>query len=523
MFGRLRTRLVLVSAFVAALVSGTASAAQADETTGSIAGHFVTASQGVPDVQVIVYTPDFNAVDGGFARTDQSGYYQIDGLAPGDYLVEFTKYPDLDQWAFGHLSPFEADLIHVIAGQTTTVDDSTDGTTLPPPPVPGSISVTVTDKTTGQPIQHFCAEAFGDIAARACTDTGTAVMNDLPPGTYSVDVLDLPAQYFPPPSQNGVEVTSGQTTSVSFEAEAGGFVSTTVLDAATGAPLADVAVESWQVGSRAFGLSGGHRSDDQGRVTIGPLTAGDYRLYADPQDGTHGAQWVGPDGGTGSRDEARNVAVHVGETVSVPAIRLDRPGTVSGRVVDAATGRPVPDICAHPFAASTDAGPDFGPQCSDEQGRYTIGGLGPYLWPIEFSDVTGRYAWQWSGDTANQRVADPVRVHVGRTTTEDAHLLTAARITGHVLTPDGQPAADSMLFSVSAVTGDEAGPLTFVQADGQYTLKGLTGEKVKVLLETYPGLAMVWWQNAPTFAEATPIKVPWQGTVTGIDFVAPAA
>ena len=105
----------------------------------------------------------------------------------------------------------------------------------------------------------------------------------------------------------------------------------------------------------------------------------------------------------------------------------------------------------------------------------------------------------------------------------NAQLRPGARFTGDARTAAGQPATNSAVFAVSAATGDEAGPLTLVEEDGGYILKGLTGEKVQALLSPYPSGTNLWWRTSASFDQATSIRVPWTGTVTGINFTIPAA
>lgn len=74
----------------------------------------------------------------------------------------------------------------------------------------------------------------------------------------------------------------------------------------------------------------------------------------------------------GDRHQARHVTVAAGESATLPPVRLD-------------------------------------PACADELGRYTLRGLGPYAWPVEFTDFSGAHAWQWPGGASNRHEAERVR------------------------------------------------------------------------------------------------------------------
>ncbi|HEV8560678.1 MAG TPA: hypothetical protein VGR06_30490 [Actinophytocola sp.] len=101
-----------------------------------------------------------------------------------------------------------------------------------------------------------------------------------------------------------------------------GSVAVTAADQPTGAPIARFC------------------SGPDGRVTITNMHTAPYQLYVFARDGVHGDQWVGRHGGTGSRFLARTVNATGGQTMSVPPIRLDGAGSISGTVVDQATGAP---------------------------------------------------------------------------------------------------------------------------------------------------------------------------------------
>ena len=76
-----------------------------------------------------------------------------------------------------------------------------------------------------------------------------------------------------------------------------------------------------------------------GTLTVGGagafhLTAGTYNLFTWADDGVHGHQWVGTDGGTGAQAKGRLVTVRSGRTTAVPPVRLDRAGTITGMVTE---------------------------------------------------------------------------------------------------------------------------------------------------------------------------------------------
>ena len=52
----------------------------------------------------------------------------------------------------------------------------------------------------------------------------------------------------------------------------------------------------------------------------------------------HGHQWVGPTGGTGLKQNASVITLTAGQAVTIPDIRMDKAGILTGVIRDKATG-----------------------------------------------------------------------------------------------------------------------------------------------------------------------------------------
>jgi len=141
----------------------------------------------------------------------------------------------------------------------------------------------------------------------------------------------------------------------------------------------------------------------------------------------------------------------------------------------------------------------------DAQGRYALGGLGPYRWPVRYSaGYSDPVAWQWSGGTANRYDAYRVRVTAGQATTEDFQVAPAGTLTGRILHPDGSVFTDPVTIQTyNAVTGDLAAPVAY-GANGTFTISGLTTEDIKIQYEAglYPD-----GFSGPAFDDTAPIRV----------------
>jgi hypothetical protein len=267
-----------------------------------------------------------------------------------------------------------------------------------------------------------------------------------------------------------------------------------------------------------------YKTDGNGDVIIGELPAATYSLLVVPQLSDHGIQWVGQGGGTGSQYEALQLEMEVGKATQVDPIRLDPPGTLSGVVRDAANGQPT-TACASvlpvkPSAHDSRLG-GFG--CTDGNGRHEISDLGPYKWPVLFTNngTGGNVAWQWSGGVADRLDAKRYAVQSGMVTTADARLMPAGALAGRTLERDGSPFDGSVRVSAfNKLTGDYAGE----EGDGwygTYSLTGLAAQQIKIQYWA-DGRSRIWYKNAPSWDEASPVAVQ-AGRERTLDLVVPPA
>lgn len=510
-----RSRISGCLAVALLLVSGSAAVAGADPETARVVGH-ITKPNGTPAAGAQV--SGLNSQTGQFmfsTRTDATGSYASGTLAPGTYKIQIIDRFFNTQWARQKRSFVEAESFTVATGADTVVHD----VLLVAVPV-GAMAVTASDKATGAPINHFCANAFGRFARSGCTDTGTLTLDDLPPGDYQVGTFGN-QHYF-----NGstrAEVAVDQATTVHFVLEPAALITTTVQDAVTHAPVANACLHAVD-NLGGFSVDTGWCSGPDGRVTIAFLRTGSYRLHVSAKDGVHGDQWVGRHGGTGIELFAKVVTATAGQTVTVPPIGLDGAGSISGTVTDQATGEPVRGVCAFTHAGATTGGPDSGPYCTKADGKYTINGVGPYVWPVHFIDTIGTHAWQWSGDRPTQLTARLLTVQVGQTTPLDAHLGVTATVSGRITGADGQPLPVAAVQAFNALTGDPVANYAIADEQGNYRLAGIAGPQfLRVQVVNFDeDREEVWYRDAASFERATPVLVRSGAAVTGIDVVVPA-
>ncbi|WP_405115301.1 carboxypeptidase-like regulatory domain-containing protein [Micromonospora sp. NBC_01405] len=414
-----------------------------DETvlpTGSLSGRFTTAS-GAPLASAEVSVTTVNQYSGANTQTDATGAFTVPTLLAGSYKVRFAK-GDREQYHRGKLDHESAAVVVVRGGRQTSIEDSLLGT--------GSVRISAVDSVTGAPVARFCVSSnSNDI----CSSTGQATLTGLPQGRHDLFLYAPNKSHFSRELAD-VRVIANQTTALAPKLRPGAVITTTVVDRATGAPLAGVCVNAFL--NKQAALTDGHDrcSDHTGSIQVGPLTGGTYRLFADPGgDSEYGRQWVGATGGTGDERQAATVSAAVGAVSAGPQVRLDRAGRVSGTVTDAVTGQPVQDVdvsvlTGHPGVGVSDV-------TTDENGRYTLGRLGPYAWPLVFSK--NPYATHWSGNAVSRFAATPVTVTVGGTATHDTAMRRGSTVDGTFTNQDGVAFRDGWVIARSADTGDVAG------------------------------------------------------------------
>jgi 5-hydroxyisourate hydrolase-like protein (transthyretin family) len=463
--------------------------------TGTVTGR-LTGTDGNPVAGAFVGVSRYGTDRGG--RTDADGRYEVE-VFPGEYLVSFGPRNVGRQWAHGKSSAGSADLFTVVAGASTVVDEVLRPT--------GSLTVRATDAATGAPLANFCVFIPG-LTDFDCATDGVLRLPALA-GRYEVQAQVEDQDYLA--NRKTVTVTSGQDTAVTIALSRQGRITTTVTDAATGAPVANVCLNPVRpLVPSGLGINVGYCSDEAGRVTVEQLTADTYNIFAWARDGEHGHQWVGPNGGTGAQAKARLVTVRAGQTVTVPPIRLDRAGTITGVITNRATGDPVRGIVG---LSSFDTG--FGLTGAQVEvgsdGRYTIAGLGPYAWPLFFASFG--LAAQWSGGTPNRFLATGVRVRVGQTTTYNQALRRGSTVSARVVGPGGTPIDFARITVRHALTGDVMGSGD-CDATSRCGIEALGPQAVRLHYyvqahgEQYNG----YHRDAADFAHATIVTVPSSGT-----------
>jgi hypothetical protein len=425
--------------------------------TGFLAGRVETAD-GQPLVRASINVSTMGHF-GGFAITGNDGEFRVE-VFPGEYRISFST-PDFTRFQFfvGAKTFEDAAVFTVEAGRDTMVADRL----LPT----GEVRVTARDARTGAPIADFCA---GAESASGCSGgSGEVRLSGVVAGATTVFAYTDDGRYFG--GETTVNVVGNGSVDATVSLRPAALIQTVVRDAVTGQPVEGVCVHPVPLPSVQIGESFHFCSDASGTVRIGPLESADYKLFARPSlESGYGMQWVGPHGGTGELAGARTTRAVAGTVTQIPDIRVDRAGTIAGRVTSAADGAP-PDFAVISLASFH---PGVGPSISaqiDEEGRYEFPGLGPYSWPLLFS-AAGKPD-QWSGNKPSRLTAQKVRVRPGATTRYDIALVDGATVTGRAAADGG-----GFVLASNVVSGDIMGAASV--ENGRYTMEVLGVQVVQM-------------------------------------------
>ncbi|MFE0592885.1 collagen binding domain-containing protein [Micromonospora echinospora] len=410
------------------------------------------AGQPVAHAHVAVNTANmYGAVD---TSTDAYGVFSVPALLAGSYKIAFYV-GDRQQFYRGKLEHEDADVVTVQGWLTTTVTESLLGE--------GSVEISAVDSVTGAPVADFCAQS-------TCSNgTGKVLLTGMPQGKHDIYLHTDTGRYFNRELLD-VPVVAGQTRRISPKLRPGAVISTTVVDAQTSAPLADVCLAAFLPKRAVLDESYPYCSDSAGRINAGPLATGTYKLFARPQEKTYGRQWVGADGGTGDERQAVSISATAGTVVTGPQVKMDRAGKIDGTVTDPVTGAPLPGVFVSVLTPYPAIG--IGDAATDENGRYTLERLGPYAWPVVFA--RNPYGYQWSGNAASRFTATPVTVTTDNTATYDIAMRTGSTVTGTFTTPAGEPFTNGLVIARSVDTGDVAGYVAL--ENGRYRMQ-VTGRQ----------------------------------------------
>jgi hypothetical protein len=482
---------------------------------GGISGRVTDeSSNGIANVDVSVM--DLDGYSAGWASTDSSGNYSVQGLIPGDYKVYFgtSNAGNYLPEYYNNKASFEtADPITTTAGQTTSGINAqlTTG---------GSIKGRVTD-SQGNGIEWvniYAYDQYGYIAGNAYSDAnGDYDVLWMTTGSYKVAFDAYSTSYLDKwyndknsfETADPVSVTTGQETSgINAELILGGSISGRVTDDQSGGGIGDVYVDAYDLDQNWISESW---SDWDGNFLITRLAGGDFKVLFDPTSysGNYIVQWYNNKKTFGSADP---VTVILGQTTTEINAELKEGGMIYGQVSDAyGNGLDYASVTVYDTNRNW-----LGGESTDSDGSYTIQGLPSGKYKVHFN-AWGNYVPEWYNNRVSYETADKVTVISGEATWGiNARLADGGIISGQVTDTSGNgvPYAGVEIYDLKQnYTGYGS-----TDSNGDYSVDGLATGSYKAYFSDYGSdYVSEWYNDKRSFASGNSIKVTAKRTTSGID------
>jgi uncharacterized GH25 family protein len=357
-------------------------------------------------------------------------------------------------------------------------------------------------------------------AAKATTDDdGKYQLTGLAAGQFTIMPLAkafvLGASDTPQQSGQSITVADGETIEkIDFILIRGGVITGRILDS-DGHPVIGERVNL--AGGDALDISQivtmfdgpRNRTDDRGIYRVYGLRPGNYKVSIGQAAGAGNVAIMGMGSQypktfyPGVTDEAKATVLEINEgtevnNIDIVARKTGRGYSVSGRVVDADSGQPVPNV--HVVHSSLNdgtqelGGMNFTGSQTDANGKFRIDNIQPghyAVYMLAIGESTSSYSDQTPFDVSDGDVSGvEIKVHRGATLSGVA-----------VIENNFDPAVASLLQQVSlfAFSSTKGGPPSFsrgqISGDGKFSFNGLAPGKVRINVVGFPtppkGLTLV--------------------------------
>lgn len=456
--------------------------------TGSISGTVTAASTHAPIANALVCAPSTSGPAGSCAAANAAGEYQITGLSPGTYKVEFEAYACakpgecvpinyVPQYYAGKAELSEADTITVASTRVEHIDAA-----LQPG---GVITGTARDASSHAAISgvEVCALAAGSGEKEHCATSGAGgeyTIIGLSTGAYKIEFnaagtcsesgCNYLAQFYEGVAGFGeatlVGATSGQTTTgIDAAMGPGARISGKVTNTG-GTTLEKVSVCVEAVSPEYFACG---FTNAAGEYVVSGLPAASYTVNFYPASGANLLS-----------EELRNVSVSAGQTVGNVDAKLAVGGEIGGKVEAGGVGVGNVRVCALEPASGYPA------RCGETNtgGEYTIQSVPAGSYKVSFvPPYYSSEAFQYYSAKSTFVAAETISVKAGALTGSiNAHLTAGEAITGAIK-------AGAAPLSNANVCVMEAGRAYEIKCEGTsntgtYTLQGLPAGSYEV--EIYP-------------------------------------
>ncbi len=440
------------------------------------------------------------------ATTDATGHYNLN-LAEGVYRVTFH------------------DNTGTYAEHKTTEMTVTDGSTTSginaQLVLGGDIAGTVTNASS-TPVENIKVTVYvlndnsWDWLDSTSTDNvGYYKFTALKPGTYHLRFSDnnWPKFYQEEYYNNAatldagtdVQITAGNTTSISNVLNEGGHIIGTVIDE-NNQPLEGINVEAYYLWNGDYwGWQAYSHTDSNGQYDLKGLSSDEYALKF--SSSTHITEYYTD---AFDRDNATKIAVLAGKTTTNINAQLAPGGFISGTVTDINANLlqnirvKVYDINGH-WQNST---------YTDSDGNYTLGGLNTSSYKLLFEQP------DWDNVVYAPKTVTEIQVTVGQTTSGiNVQLGAAGHITGIVTDKDNKPLSEVQVTAFQQ-QGNVWSHIQDTRTDdmGYYVLTGLGTGNYQVEFSCYNSdLPSEYYNDTLNISDATDISVTAGNATTDIN------
>jgi len=307
----------------------------------------------------------------------------------------------------------------------------------------------------GEGVDGIEVAAYTESGVRAGSTTtaggGKYQIAALAPGEYTIAFSDPSHAYLEQTKQATVE--SGGSVEVNAELKRAGAIVGRVTSASTGAGLAGVSVYARQEEGEEGAFS--TTSEADGDYTLAELPPGRYDVEF--QSG-------------GYLEQSTVTVLREGEEKTVN-VALSEGGRIAGRVTAVGTHAPLAKIGISVSSTGGEYGSSYGFATTNANGEYTVGGLAPGSYKVEFywnysnAEVKEfehaprfipKYITQYYSDQPSEATANPVAVATASTTSSiNAEMVPSAPSNTALPIVSGTPAAgDPLTCSNGSWTGE---------------------------------------------------------------------
>jgi protocatechuate 3,4-dioxygenase beta subunit len=377
----------------------------------------------------------------------------------------------------------------------------------------GVAGITVAATTSDSPFDNRT------VAKTTTDDDGKYQLTGLAAGQFTIMpvakafVVGTSGAYKQP--GQSITVAEGETiTKIDFALVRGGVITGRITDTdgrpVIGERVSVVARDAPDTGRVTMFDGPRNRTDDRGIYRVYGLGPGNYKVSIGQTAGGGGVAIMGMGGSQytkifypGVADEAKATILEINEgtelsNIDLVARKVGRGSSVSGRVVDAESGQPVPNV--YVVHASLDEGTqqlggmNFSGSSTDANGKFRLENVQPghyaaYVLPI--GESTTSYSDKTPFDVSDGDVSGiEIKVHRGATISGVA-----------VVENNFDPTVTSLLQTVSlfAFSSTKGGPPSFsrsqINGDGRFSFSGLAPGKVQLSMGGFPnppkGLTLV--------------------------------